>query len=59
MTCPKCKKEVQIVRYGFGYVGHCCGEILYNAKEKPIDWWVRPLHDKKYYKKYYSEEVTP
>jgi len=35
MTCPKCKKEVKIVRYGFGYVAHCCGRILYNSDKMP------------------------
>ena len=41
MTCPKCKREVRIVRYGFGYVG------LYNEEKK--------CEDEEYYKKYYRE----
>lgn len=35
VQCPDCKKTVKVVRYGDGYVAHCCGKIIYSSKTKP------------------------
>jgi len=34
MVCPHCGKEVKIISFGYGYVGVCCGKVVYNARKK-------------------------
>jgi len=34
VKCPKCGAEVPLVRFGFGWVAHCCGEIIYNSDKE-------------------------
>jgi hypothetical protein len=33
--CSKCGKEVVPIRFGAGWVGGCCGKVLYNSKTLP------------------------
>jgi hypothetical protein len=33
VKCPKCGAEVPLVRFGFGWVAHCCGEIICNSRD--------------------------
>jgi hypothetical protein len=35
LICPKCQKEVKIIKFGGGYIAHCCGRILYNEEVRP------------------------
>jgi len=30
ITCPRCSKSVTLVPYGNGWVGTCCGMVVYN-----------------------------
>jgi hypothetical protein len=33
--CPLCGKMVQLVQMGEGWIGACCNEIIYNARQLP------------------------
>jgi hypothetical protein len=35
IKCPNCGETVGIIQYGEGYVGICCGLIVYNEDEEP------------------------
>lgn len=35
IICPHCNKSVTLVSYGGGWVGTCCGKILYNSQTLP------------------------
>ena len=35
IRCPFCEKEVELVSFGGGWVGLCCGRIVYNSKRLP------------------------
>ena len=34
-SCPYCGREVEPIRFGEGWVGICCGLILYNERQAP------------------------
>ena len=34
-SCPYCGGDVEPVRFGEGWVGICCGRILYNSRRAP------------------------
>jgi len=36
VKCP-CGAEVEVVRFGYGYVAHHCGRIIYNSDQPPPD----------------------
>lgn len=33
--CPYCGNSVTLVSYGSGWVGTCCGRIVYNSNQLP------------------------
>jgi len=35
VICPTCFSSVNVKRYGDGWVGICCGEIIYNSNRQP------------------------
>ena len=35
MTCPICKKDVELILYGNGWIGVCCEKLIYNAVHPP------------------------
>jgi len=35
IVCYLCKKEVDIISFGTGFVGVCCNRVLYNYAAKP------------------------
>jgi len=35
VVCYICKEEVKLIRFGNGFVGVCCDEVLYNSPDKP------------------------
>ncbi len=34
-SCPKCGKEIRLVRFGNAWIGMCGAEIVYNSPELP------------------------
>ena len=34
-NCPYCGREVRPIHFGEGWVGICCGLILYNNRQRP------------------------
>ena len=37
VKCPKCGREVYVIRYGNGYLAACCGRVLYSGEKLPED----------------------
>jgi hypothetical protein len=35
IVCYICKKEIELTRFGTGFVGVCCKNVLYNYSDKP------------------------
>lgn len=35
IVCPNCGKSVNIISFGSGWVGTCCGRVLYNSDKLP------------------------
>jgi hypothetical protein len=35
IICPHCSREVELVKYGDGWVGSCCDRLVYNASHPP------------------------
>jgi len=33
--CPSCGKKIDLLRFGNGWVGRCCGQIVYNSDGLP------------------------
>jgi hypothetical protein len=36
VTCTTCFRSVNVVKYGYGWIGICCGEIVYNSAMPPL-----------------------
>jgi hypothetical protein len=36
VSCPVCSRSVNIEKYGYGWIGVCCGEIVYNSAMPPL-----------------------
>ena len=34
-SCPYCGRDVDPIRFGEGWVGICCGSVLYNSRQRP------------------------
>jgi len=38
IVCYVCKKEVEVMRFGNGFVGICCNKVMYNSMDRtPFD----------------------
>lgn len=35
IICPHCGEEVKLIPFGGGWVGICCGKIVYNSRKLP------------------------
>jgi hypothetical protein len=35
ITCPRCKREIKIIKFGRAWVAACCNEVLYNDEKLP------------------------
>lgn len=35
IVCDICLQEVEVIRFGTGFVGVCCNKVLYNDEDKP------------------------
>jgi hypothetical protein len=35
ITCPRCKREIKLIKFGSGWLAVCCNEILYNDERLP------------------------
>jgi len=49
IICPFCSCPVNIIPFGFGWIGICCNEIAYSSKRPPtnINVGVKPsIHGK-------------
>jgi hypothetical protein len=36
VTCTTCFRSVNVKKYGYGWIGICCGEIVYNSAMPPL-----------------------
>ncbi len=32
VRCPRCGKEIRLIRYGYGWIGNCCDTIVNNRE---------------------------
>ncbi len=37
IACPYCGKDVKLISFGSGWVGTCCGKVVYNSDRLPVD----------------------
>ncbi len=37
IVCPYCGTSVTLISFGTGWVGTCCGKVVYNSKRLPVD----------------------
>ncbi len=35
VVCPKCGKEINLVRFGYSWIGLCCDRIVYDRPDLP------------------------
>jgi hypothetical protein len=35
IICPSCDREIKVIPYGDGWLGMCCGKIIFNSKWPP------------------------